>query len=249
MAYASRLGSTDPKPVLIVGMPRSGTTLVEQIISSHSDVQAAGELHFWNKRGPEWLLSGEVGVETSFVSQAAADYLSLLRSFGPRAARVTDKMPFNFLWAGLIHLAFPQATIIHCRRSPVDTALSIHQTHFHPGLVFPTGGEELVRYFRSYKRVMQHWRTVLPQDRLLDVDYEELTRDPEPVIRAIITACGLTWNDACLRPEANTRAVRTPSKWQARQPIYRNSVARWRRYEPWLGPLRALVDETSEGSA
>ena len=159
---------------------------------------------------------------------------------------MTDKMPFNFLWAGLIHLAFPRAIIIHCRRAAVDTALSIHQTHFHPGLAFPTGGDELVAYFRSYQRLIDHWRSVLPADRFLEVDYEDLTRAPEPVIRRIIAACGLTWHDACLRPECNPRAVKTPSKWQTRQPIYRTSVARWRRYEPWLGPLRALVDDEVE---
>jgi hypothetical protein len=167
----------------------------------------------------------------------------LLHGIAPKAARVTDKMPFNFLWAGLIHLAFPRAIIIHCRRAVVDTALSIHQTHFHPTLAFPTGGAELVSYFRSYQRLMDHWRSVLPADRFIEVDYEDLTRAPEPVIPRIIAACGLGWDDACLRPELNPRAVNTPSKWQARQPIYRTSVARWRRYEPWLGPLRALIDD------
>lgn len=157
------------------------------------------------------------------------------------AARATDKMSFNFLWAGLIHVVFPRATIIHCRRAAVDTALSIHQTHFHPSLPFPTGGDELVAYFRIYQRLIDHWRRVLPADRFLEADYEGLTGAPEPVIRRVIAACRLPWNDACLRPELNSRAMRTPSKWQARQPIYRNSVARWRRYEPWLGPLRELV--------
>jgi hypothetical protein len=155
---------------------------------------------------------------------------------------VTDKMPFNFLWAGLIHVAFPRAIIIHCRRAPIDTALSIHQTHFHPGLAFPTGGAELVAYFHGYQRLMDHWRNVLPVDRFIEVDYEDLTRAPEPVIRRIIAASGLAWHDSCLRPELNPRTVKTPSKWQTRQPIYRTSVERWRRYEPWLGPLRALVD-------
>jgi hypothetical protein len=140
-------------------------------------------------------------------------------------------------------MAFPQATIIHCRRNAVDTALSIHQTHFHPALVFPTGGDELVRYFSSYEKLTHHWRRVLPPERFVEVDYDELTRAPEPVIHRIIAACGLDWHDACLRPESNPRAVKTPSKWQARQPINRNSVARWRRYEPWLGPLRALVND------
>ena len=256
IARAPEIGSSDATPVLIIGMPRSGTTLVEQIVSMHPEVGAGGELHFWNQRGAEWHRSDAAGNETpgvaagflatEFLAKAAADYLGVLRAIAPTAARVTDKMPFNFLWAGLIHMAFPRAIIIHCRRAAIDTALSIHQTHFRPGLAFPTGGAELVAYFRDYQRLIDHWRSVLPADRLIEVDYEDLTRAPEPVIRRIIAACGLAWDDACLRPESNPRAVNTPSKWQARQPIYRTSVARWRRYEPWLGPLRALVDDLSK---
>jgi tetratricopeptide (TPR) repeat protein len=245
IARAPELGSYDATPVLIIGMPRSGTTLVEQIVSMHPEVGAGGELHFWNERGAAWHRYRGAD-ETPFIAKAAADYLGVLRAIAPKAARVTDKMPFNFLWAGLVHVAFPRAIIIHCRRAAVDTALSIHQTHFYPGLAFPTGGAELVAYFRSYQRLIDHWRNVLPADRFIEVDYEELTRAPEPVIRRTIAACDLAWHDECLRPECNPRAVKTPSKWQARQPIYRTSVARWRRYEPWLGPLRALVDDGSE---
>jgi tetratricopeptide (TPR) repeat protein len=244
IARASELGSADVTPVLIIGMPRSGTTLVEQIVSMHPGVGAGGELNFWNERGAAWLRSEERGNQRPFFAKAADEYLRVLRAIAPKAARVTDKMPFNFLWAGLIHVAFPRAIIIHCRRAPVDTALSIHQTHFHPTLAFPTGGSELVAYFRSYQRLMDHWRSVLPADRFIEVDYEVLTQEPEPAIRRIIEACGIPWNDACLRPERNPRAVKTPSKWQTRQAIYRTSVARWRRYEPWLGPLSALIDET-----
>jgi tetratricopeptide (TPR) repeat protein len=241
IARAPELGSSDETPVLIVGMPRSGTTLVEQIVSMHPEVGAGGELNFWNQRGLEWQRASLD--EDAFLAKAAADYLGVLRAIAPTAARVTDKMPFNFLWAGLIHVTFPRAIIIHCRRTAIDTALSIHQTHFHPSMPFPTGGAELVAYFRSYQRLVDHWRSVLPADRFIEVDYEDLTRAPEPVIRRIIAACGLAWHDACLRPESNLRAVKTPSKWQTRQPIYRTSVERWRRYEPWLGPLRALVDD------
>ena len=246
IARAPDPGSDDATPVLIIGMPRSGTTLVEQIVSVHPEAGAGGELYFWIQRGAAWHGSGVAGNETPFLAKVAADYLGVLRALAPKAARVTDKMPFNFLWAGLIHMAFPRATIIHCRRAAVDTALSIHQTHFHPGLAFPTGGADLVAYFRSYQRLVDHWRSVLPADRFIEVDYEELTRAPEQEIRRIIAACGLAWNDACLHPESNPRRVNTPSKWQARQPIYRNSVGRWRRYEPWLGPLRALVDDRRE---
>src|ERR1700674_5903305 len=180
MARAPQVGSCDATPVLILGMPRSGTTLVEQIVSMHPEVGAGGELNFWNERGAAWHRSGADGnetplVATEFLAKAAADYLGVLRAIAPKAARVTDKMPFNFLWAGLIHLAFPRAIIIHCRRAAVDTALSIHQTHFHPGLAFPTGGAELVAYFRSYQRLIDHWRSVLPADRFIEVDYEDLT--------------------------------------------------------------------------
>ena len=246
IARAPELGNSDVKPVLIIGMPRSGTTLVEQIVSMHPEVRAGGELNFWNERGALWHRSGAAGNKPPFLAKAAADYLSVLRAIAPKAARVTDKMPFNFIWAGLIHVTFPRATIIHCRRAAVDTALSIHQTHFHPSLAFPTGGAELVAYFRSYQRLIDHWRSVLPADRFIEVDYEQLTAEPEPVIRQIIAACGLAWQDACLRPESNSRAVKTPSKWQTRQPIYRTSVARWRRYEPWLGPLHALIEDGPE---
>ena len=211
IARAPELGSSDATPVLIIGMPRSGTTLVEQIVSMHPEVGAGDELHFWNERGAAWHRSGEAENETAFLSKAAADYLGVLREIAPKAARVTDKMPFNFLWAGLIHLVFPRATIIHCRRAAVDTALSIHQTHFHPSLAFPTGGTELIAYFRSYQRLTDHWRSVLPANRFIEVDYEELTRAPEPIIRRIIAACGLAWDDACLRPESNPRAVKTPA--------------------------------------
>jgi len=249
IARAPEVGSPDTTPVLIIGMPRSGTTLVEQIISMHPEVGAGDELNFWNERGAAWHRSGPDGNEKSFLARAAADYLRVLRAIAPKAGRVTDKMPFNFLWAGLIHLAFPRAVIIHCRRTAVDTALSIHQTHFHPSLAFPTGGAELVAYFRDYHRLVDHWRSVLPADRFIEVDYEELTSAPERVIRRIIATCGLPWHGACLRPESNLRAVKTPSKWQTRQPIYRSSVARWRRYEPWLGPLRALVGDVPEPGA
>ena len=242
---APELGSSDPTPVLIIGMPRSGTTLVEQIVSMHPEVGAGGELNFWNERGAMWHRSTEA-TDTQFLTKGATDYLGVLRGIAPKAMRVTDKMPFNFLWAGLIHLAFPRAILIHCRRAAIDTALSIHQTFFHPALAFPTGGAELVAYFRSYQKLMDHWRKVLPPDRFIEVDYEDLTHAPEPIIRRIIAACGLSWDDACLRPESNPRAVKTPSKWQTRQPIYRTSLARWRRFEPWLGSLSALIDDEPE---
>jgi len=242
IAQAPALGSPDASPVLIMGMPRSGTTLVEQIISCHPDVTARGELNFWNERGAAWLSANAARLEAPFLASAARDYLAILHK-NSRKPRVTDKMPFNFIWAGLIHMAFPRATIIHCRRAPIDTALSIHQTHFNPLLAFPTGGADLVKYFRAYRRLTDHWRKILPPDRYFEVEYEALTANPAGIIPRIIAATGLPWNETCLHPERNPRIVKTPSKWQARQPIYRDAIARWRRYEPHLGPLRPLLDD------
>jgi tetratricopeptide (TPR) repeat protein len=240
---SARASRDDVAPILVCGLPRSGTTLVEQILSAHPDVRAGGELSFWNERGSAWERAGSAEAKTKQLAESAADYAHLLRDLARGGAtRVTDKMPFNFQWAGLLHLAFPRATLIHCRRNPIDTALSIHQTHFNPRMLFPTGGATLVGYMRAYQRLCAHWRAVLPPERFIEIDYEALVDEPEPVVRRILEASGLTWSAACLAPERNIRTVKTPSKWQARQPIYRTAVDRWRVYETWLGPLRALLD-------
>jgi tetratricopeptide (TPR) repeat protein len=242
LARAPAAGLDDSTPVFVFGLPRSGTTLVEQILSAHPDVRGGGELSFWNERGSAWERAGSAEAKAGQLSSSAADYVRLLQSVASGAARVTDKMPLNFQWAGLIHLALPRATLIHCRRSPLDTALSIHQTHFNPRMWFPTGGAALVGYVQAYQRLCAHWRRVLPPERFIEIEYEALVDTPEPVIRRMLNASGLTWNSACLFPERNARAVKTPSKWQARQPIYRRAVGRWHSYEPWLGPLSALRD-------
>ena len=241
IARAAPACNDDPAPVLIIGMPRSGTTLVEQILSAHHQVGAAGELPFWNEHGGGWEQTSGGEPSAEFLAASASEYLGVLRQIAPQSLRVTDKMPLNFQWAGLVHAALPCATIIHCRRSLIDTALSIHQTHFSHRMAFPTGGAALVDYMRAYERLCAHWRRVLPRERFIEIDYESLVSDPEPVIRRMVAACGLEWDEACLRPDRNGRVVRTASKWQARQPIYRTAVARWRAYDPWLGPLRELL--------
>ena len=236
-------------PILILGLPRSGTTLVEQILSSHPDVRAGGELPFWIEHGPAWEAAGMPG-RGEHVERDAADYRALLDTLGG-ARRVTDKMPLNLYWAGLIHVAVPDAVMVHCARAPIDTALSIHRTHFNPRMDFPTGGADLVGTVRASRRLAAHWRRVLPIDRFIEVEYERLVSDPEPAIRDLVAACGLDWNAGCLRPERNARVIRTPSKWQARQPIHRGAVGGWRDYAPWLGELGALLDDTvpaSEGT-
>jgi tetratricopeptide (TPR) repeat protein len=228
----------ESRPILIVGLPRSGTTLVEQVFAAHPDVAAGGELFFWTEHGPPLV---QADMPENRVCEAASGYLHLLGKVGPDAARVTDKMPLNFLWAGLIHLALPNAMIIHCRRAVADTALSIHQTHFNARMPFPTGGAALVGYIRAYQRLCAHWRRVLPQNRFLEIDYESLVAAPEQEINRLIPAAGLPWNEACLHPERNTRAVKTASKWQARQKIYRSSAGRAQAYAPFLGEMRALL--------
>ncbi len=150
-------------------------------------------------------------------------------------------MPFNFGLLGVIRQVFPRAAIVHCRRHPVDTCLSIFTTNFESTIDFAGERGRLVFFYRQYQQLMAHWREVLPPDRFIEVDYETLVADPEPITRRLIATCGLGWNDACLAPHRNQRRITTASLWQARQPIYRTSVERWRRYEPWLGELRQLL--------
>jgi tetratricopeptide (TPR) repeat protein len=235
------LAATDQRPIFIMGMPRSGTTLVEQIVSSHPDVAAGGELSFWTDRATDWN-AGEIDrLSAAGAAHIAADYSARLDKVSATATHVTDKMPLNFLWAGMIHALFPNAAILHCRRNPLDVCLSIYTTHFPRPMPFVAERRNLVHFYRQYLRLMEHWRAVLPANRFLDIDYEALVGDPEVVTRQMIAFCGLQWTDACLHPERNDRAVRTASVWQVRQPINRSGLERWRRYEPWLGELEALL--------
>lgn len=169
----------------------------------------------------------------------------MLRKIAPDSLRVTDKLPLNLMWIGLIHLVFPRARIIHCRRHPVDTCLSLYFTQFLQRTDFAHDRGDLVFRYREYERLMRHWRDTLPAERFLEVDYAAVVADPEASARRLIEFCGLDWDDACLRPEDNQRVVKTASMWQARQPVYRTSVERWRNYEPWLGELRSLLPEPS----
>jgi tetratricopeptide (TPR) repeat protein len=241
---ASRVSAnTDRTPVLILGMPRSGTTLVEQIVSSHPEVVGSGELAYWRKCLQAVMAEGGAdGFSPAFLSGAAEEYLGQLRLVSATAQRVTDKDPFNFLAIGLIHLVFPNAAIVHCRRNPLDSAISIHQTHFSRSAGIPTGGPELVRYFRAYQRLMDHWRRALPAGRLFEVNYENLASSPQGEIMKLISHLGLYWDPACLAPHVNSRVIHTPSGWQVRQSINTGSIGRWRHYEPWLGPLADLKE-------
>ena len=237
IAHHAGLGAEDATPVLILGMPRSGTTLIEQILSRHPRIGAAGELTFWNVEGRAWDRGG-VSIEAA--RRMISAYQALLREAAPEAARVTDKMPYNFQWIGLVHILFPSARFIHVRRDPVDTCLSVYRTLFDFDQGWMSSRENLVHYYRQYARLMAHWRAVLPGTRLLEVDYETLVTVQETETRRMVAFCGLDWDDACLHPERSQNAIRTASLWQARQPVHADAVERWRRYEPWLGALRDL---------
>ena len=241
LEHCAHLGVREETPILIVGMPRSGTTLVEQILSSHPDVAAGGELAFWSQQNRAGIGILDARTPPEKAQQIASDYLAVLRAISPDAARVTDKMPFNFSMLGVIRQVFPRATIVHCRRHPVDTCLSIYATDFEAAIDFAGDRGSLVFFYRQYLRLMAHWREVLPPERFIEVDYEALVAEPEPLTRRMVAACGLQWNDACLAPHRNRQRISTASVWQARQPIYRTSVERWRNYEPWLGELRELL--------
>ena len=175
----------------------------------------------------------------------ANEYLAALAAISPDAKRVTDKMPMNFQNLGLIALLFPNATFIHCRRDPIDTCLSCYFQRFGRHLDFSYSLENLAAYYRGYRQLMDHWRRTLPV-KMLEVDYEETVADQEAVSRRLVAYCGLEWDDRCLQFHKTERAIRTASVWQARQPIYKSSVERWRRYEKFLGPLiDALRDSDS----
>jgi tetratricopeptide (TPR) repeat protein len=236
-------------PMFVIGMPRSGTTLVEQILASHPRVFGAGELlklnDLYNELPKRLGVTGTTVQAVRGMSQAqsrevATDYLKHLRSFDPTATRITDKMPFNFRHLGVIALLFPNARIIHCQRDPLDVCLSGYFAKFREPLDFTFNLIELAKYYYDYHRLMEHWRRVLPL-AMIDVRYEDLVADHEAKSREIVAFCGLEWDDRCLEFYRTERPILTASNWQVRQPIYHSSVGRWRRYERHLAPVVATL--------
>lgn len=230
-------------PILVVGMPRSGTTLVEQILSSHSDVSGAGELDFWRNalKAQDGDFPELWNEET--LRQMGEGYLRELERHTDGASHVVDKMPGNYMFLGLIHRIFPKAKIIHCRRDPVDTCLSIYFQQFSEGHEYRHHLGDLAFAYRQYRRLMDHWKMALPASAMTEVSYEDLVASPEMESRRLIEFCGLSWDERCLEFYKNARTVRTASQWQVRQPIYQTSKERWRNYEKWIGPLLELRDE------
>jgi tetratricopeptide (TPR) repeat protein len=246
--FRRRSGVGDPSrvPVFIFGMPRSGTTLIEQILASHPAVFGAGELNAFEMAlrqadGPngntQTSLDELPRASDAVTRQVGAAYIATIRSLAPDAALITDKMPANFTLAGAIHLALPNARIIHARRDPVDTCLSCFSQYFAGDMPFAYDLGELGRYHRAYTGLMAHWREVLPPGVMLEVDYEDVVADVEIAARRIVAHCGLDWHENCLNFHLTERPVRTASATAVRQPIYRDAVGRWRPYSPMLRPL------------
>jgi tetratricopeptide (TPR) repeat protein len=239
MARDAAPGSADQTPLFVVGMYRSGTTLVEQIVSSHPNIAAGGELTIWTPADME--IDADTGAFDPEAARAAvAKYLTALRKIGPSAARVTDKLPFNFLRLGAIHSLMPKARIVHCQRDPIDTCLSIYSTLFNSRISFAASKADLVFCYQQYVRMMDHWRKVLPASALIEIRYERLIEDREAETRRLLAFVGVGWSDLCLQPERNRRSIVTSSAWQVRQPVYATSLQRRRRYGPWIGELAQL---------
>lgn len=233
--------SSSERPVFVVGMPRSGTSLIEQIIASHPAAKGAGELGFW----PYAVRKHESVIRTTrfdaaLTGRLATSYLHVLEGHSPDASRVVDKAPFNSDHLGIIHAVFPHARMIYVRRDPIDTCLSCYFQKLTPTLNFTMDLSELAHYYREHYRLIEHWRAVLPARVLLDVPYGELIADPEKWARRIVDFLGLEWDPRCLDFHQTQRAVVTASYWQVRQQIYRTSVGRWRNYEKFIGPLLSL---------
>jgi tetratricopeptide (TPR) repeat protein len=229
------------RPILVVGMPRSGTTLAEQILASHPVVFGAGELEFWSTATAAYHSRTDEGVQAvSVLRNLADDYLRLLQAQSADALRVVDKLPGNYQWLGLIHAALPQARIIHMQRNPIDTCLSIYFQNFSAAHAYANDLEDLAHLFGQYRRLMRHWRALLPASAMLEVPYEELVEDQEGWSRKMLDFVGLSWDARCLEFHRTPRSVRTASSWQVRQSINNSSVARWRNYEQFVTPLRRL---------
>lgn len=243
------MGVDSELPVFILGMPRSGSSLVEQIIASHSDVYGAGELTTFSRLFAERICGGgtpEFNPE-QFTPEALKDlgrcYAEELQKRAPQARRITDKMPGNFAYAGLIHMALPKAKIIHVYRDARDCCLSCFSKQFISGQFFTYSLTELGHFYRAYERLMAHWRRVLPPEIFMEVSYEDLVENFDTVAPKLVAFCGLEWQDACRDFYKTKRIVRTASQAQVHKPLYASSVGRWRNFEDGLSPLFHALDD------
>ncbi len=256
LAAKGNAGCESSVPVFIVGMPRSGTTLIEQILASHPRVHGAGESKFLAELARE--LNGGPGAASGFpdavrelsaadLSRLGRRYVENIRPSAPDASRITDKMPSNFLRIGFAHLLLPDARFVHCVRDPRDTCFACYMRLFDHGQPFAYDLKDLGRYHRLHDRLMEHWRRVLPPGAILEVNYENVVADQERETRRILDFLGLPWDDACLSFDRTQRIVLTGSASQVRQPIYRGAVQRWKQFESHLGPLLEILEPVTVG--
>ncbi len=245
MRTATKAPLLSDRPLFIVGMMRSGTTLVEQILASHPDVCGAGELHDINtivleildtKEDGQFSADSVINLCQDRCNALSKRYLDRLTQISPDARYVTDKMPQNFLHLGIIAFLFPRARIIHCIREPLDTCVSCYFQNFGTAHPYTHSLEQLGQYYREYHRLMHHWQKVIDIP-ILDIGYEELVSDQEGITRKLLEFCDLEWNDQCLRFYENKRAVATLSHEQVRKPVYAHSIGRWKHYDAFITPL------------
>jgi Flp pilus assembly protein TadD len=243
LASLSEGGSASAKPVFVLGMPRSGTSLAEQIIASHPDAKGVGEPDYWLKSARAF--HDEIRrkiLDLPARKKLAENYLRLIEHRYPNAARIVDKTPTNSDFVGFIHTVFPNARIIRMRRDPIDTCLSCYFQNFSTAQTFTMDLADLADYYRIHQRLMDHWLRALPVGAILEVPYEGLVADQESWTRKILDFLGLKWDERCLAFHETKRSVTTASVWQVRQKIYRHSLERWRNYEKFIGPLKGLRD-------
>ena len=249
----AQFGSQDERPVFVVGLPRTGTSLTEQILSSHSAVHGAGELSYMRsiadrfensvvKGGGDGRASQAPSLVQQSIEHLSQTYLRGLDSRSPESSRrVVDKYPLNYVYMGLISILFPKAKIIHCQRQPLDVAISCYTVLFKLGNDFTNDLMHFGLYYREYRRLMAHWSTVLPTT-FFELPYEDLINKPEVVTKKLIAFCDLPWEDECLQFDRNERTVLTPSNWQVRQKLYDTSVGRWQKYEKHLLELKSFLE-------
>lgn len=246
IAERAGMGTAEARPIFIVGMPRSGSTLVEQILASHPAIQGGGEMDLFHRavNRIDQAFGGMVHypelmhlMERPEMGEISSAYLDALPARAPGKRLVADKMLNNYFYLGLIHILFPRAVIIHCLRDPVDTAISCFSKLFRDDLPYSYDFAELARHHHAYAGLMAHWDAVLPEGTILPMDYEAVVADIEAAARSLISACGEDWDPACLKFHETERPVRTASITQVREPLYASSVGRWRRYGPAIQPL------------
>jgi len=234
-------------PVFVVGIPRSGTSLIEQILAAHPNVNGAGELQYIGQQIAEGLVGAPYPESIASLSHESLKafgerYAARVSNLAPDAARIVDKLPANFRHLGLIHLVLPAAKIVHVRREAMDTCFSCFSKLFPPGLDFAYEQGELGRYYRMYETMMAHWRAVLPPGAMIEVSYEALLDEFETQARRLLEFIGLEWDERCLRFHESDRPVRTLSQAQVREPLFHSSVGRWKPYERFLQPLRDALN-------